>query len=120
MGHYRVLTVTPHLLTSVSLSTGGQNTMPITTMSQELSGTSGTATSTILPGINAVLPHLSSTSGLVLSSAAEPFPRKLVEKVNSGQFVEMRELLSDNIALLHQLEATPGYYPLHGLKASTP
>ena len=87
--------------------------MLISTMYQELLGTSGIATSTILSGVNAVLPHLSSTSGLVLSPAAESFPRKLVDKVNSGQFVEMRELLSDNIALLHQLEATPGYYPLH-------
>ena len=45
---------------------------------------------------NVVLP------GLMLSPAAEPFPSKLVDKVNSGQFVEMRELLADNMTLLHQ------------------
>jgi hypothetical protein len=39
-----------------------------------------------------------------LSPATEPFPQKLVEKVRSGQFVEMRELLSDNISLLQQLD----------------
>ena len=87
--------------------------MPITTISQQPSGTPVTATSTDPPGANAGLPHPSSTSGLVLSPAAEPFPRKLVDKVNSGQFVEMRELMADNIALLHQLEAMHGYSPLH-------
>ena len=97
----------------MSLSTGGQNTTPITTISQQPSDTPGTATSTVLSGANAGLPHLSSTSGLVLSPATEPFPWKLVDKVNSGQFVEMRELLADNIALLHQLEAMHGYSPLH-------
>ena len=40
-----------------------------------------------------------------LSPATEPFPHKLVAKVKAGQFVEMRELLSDNISLLHQLDA---------------
>lgn len=40
-----------------------------------------------------------------LSPASEPFPSKLVEKVRSAQFVEMRELLSDNIALLQQMDA---------------
>ena len=97
----------------MSLSTGGQNTTPITTISQQPSDTPGTATSTVVSGANAGLPHLSSTSGLVLSPAAEQFPQKLVDKVNSGQFVEMRELLADNIALLHQLEAMHGYSPLH-------
>ena len=38
------------------------------------------------------------------SPATEPFPQKLVEKVKSGQFVEMRELLSCNISLLQQLD----------------
>ena len=103
----------PHLLSSVSLSTGGQVTIPVTTFTQQPSGTSGTITPMNLPGANAVLPQRVNTSGLVLSPAAEPFPRKLVEKVNSGQFVEVRELLADYIALLHQLEAIHGYSPLH-------
>ena len=110
----------PHRLTSMSLSTGGQNTTPITTISQQPSDTPGTATSTVLSGPNAGLPHLSSTSGLVLSPTAEQFPRKLVDKVNSGQFVEMRELLADNIALLHQLEAMHGYSPLHSAGVARP
>lgn len=42
----------------------------------------------------------------VLSPAGEVLPRKLVEKIRSHQFIDMRELLSDDIALLQQLEAT--------------
>ena len=94
--------------------------MPITTISQQPSVTPGTATSMNLPGANAGLPPPSSTSGLVLSPAAEPFPHKLVDEVNSGQFIEMRELLADNIALLHQLEALHGYSPLHLAGAAKP
>jgi len=48
------------------------------------------------------------TAGLVISPAAAPFPKKLVDKVKSGQFVEMKELLVDNIALMRQLEAMHG------------
>ena len=38
-----------------------------------------------------------SPAGLVLSPAAEPFPQKLVDKIRSGQFVDMKELLADNV-----------------------
>lgn len=37
--------------------------------------------------------------------ASGSFPQKLVEKVRSGVYVEMRELLSDNISLIQQLDA---------------
>ena len=43
------------------------------------------------------------SAGLILSPAAAPFPQKLVDKVRSGQFIEMRELLADNISLVQQL-----------------
>ena len=66
------------------------------------------------------MPQPAPTSGLILSPAAEPFPRKLVDKVTSGQFVEMRELLADNISLLHQLEAIQGYPPHHVLGPGRP
>lgn len=45
-----------------------------------------------------------STSALSLSPASEPFPRKLVDKIVAGDFVEMRDLLTDNISLLQQME----------------
>ena len=65
------------------------------------------------------LPQTSSSTGLILSPAAAPFPRKLVDKVKSGQFVEMRELLSDNIALIQQLEDIQGF-PVHMVGATRP
>ena len=47
----------------------------------------------------------SASDDLILSLASEVIPRKLVEKIKSGQFVDIRELLKDNIALLSRLEA---------------
>ena len=49
-----------------------------------------------------------SQPGLTLSPAAETFPQRLVEKVRSLQFVEMKELLTDNVSLLNQLETVQG------------
>ncbi len=40
-----------------------------------------------------------------LSPAEAPVPQKIVDKIRSGQFVEMRELLADNISLLEQLHS---------------
>lgn len=54
-------------------------------------------------------PH--AVSGFSLSPATAPFPQKLVDKVRSGQFVEMRDLLTDNISL-RQLEAFGAQYPM--------
>ena len=61
-----------------------------------------------------------SNSGLILSPASEPFPRKLVDKVQSGQYVDMRELLSDNISLLQQLESVHGTNQLPAVGPSRP
>lgn len=66
------------------------------------------------PGPEATIAPLL-TPGLSLSPASEPFPAKLVERVRSGQFVEMRDLLTDNIALLQQLEVFGGQCPLQTL-----
>ena len=55
---------------------------------------------------------ISSTSlsppGMILSPAADPIPHTLVQRIQSGQFVEMRDLLADNIALLNQLASLQG------------
>ena len=50
-----------------------------------------TPATTTLQGL---LPSTSLT-GFSLSPASEPFPKKLVDKIRSGQFVEMHELLMD-------------------------
>ena len=54
-------------------------------------------------------------AGVTLSPATEPFPRKIVDRICSSQFVEMRDLLTDNMSLLHQLEAVNGQHPLPSL-----
>ena len=43
-----------------------------------------------------------------LLQASEPFPTKLLEKIRAGHFVEMWDLLTDNISLIQQMEALNG------------
>ena len=43
--------------------------------------------------------------GIILSPAAYPIPSNLVQHIQSGRFVEMRDQLADNIALLNQVSA---------------
>ena len=56
------------------------------------------------------------SAGMILSPAFQPIPAPLVRRIVSREFVEMWELLSDNLALHDQLEVVHG--PL--LSASTP
>lgn len=65
-----------------------------------------------------VLPTLATTSrrGLILSPAADPIPHRLVQRIQAGEFVEMRDLLADNVSLHGQLEDIHGPAPL----AATP
>ena len=46
--------------------------------------------------------------GLSLSPATSPFPQKLVDRACSGQFVDMRDLLTDNVSLIQQLDTFGG------------
>ena len=50
-------------------------------------------------------PGAAPLAGFSLSPSSEPFPQKLVDKVRSGQFIEMRDLMTDNISLLSRMEA---------------
>ena len=50
-------------------------------------------------------PVSTSSDGLILPPALEPITHHLVHRNQTGRFLEMRELLSDNIALHNQLEA---------------
>ena len=51
---------------------------------------------------------LLSRPGMILSPATDPIPQGLVQRIQSGQFIEMRDLLADNIALLNQLSSLHG------------
>ena len=59
-------------------------------------------------------------AGLTLSPAAETFPRRLVDKVRSGVFVDMKELLADNVSLLDQLETLQGPAAIRPLGPARP
>ncbi len=41
--------------------------------------------------------------GMILSSASDPIPANLVRRIQSGQFIDMHDLLADNITLINQL-----------------
>ena len=45
---------------------------------------------------------------VILSSSSQPIPARLTRRIMAGEFVEMRELLCDNIALHDQLESIHG------------
>ena len=57
---------------------------------------------------HSTVPLLSVIPGMILSPAADPFPKSLVQRLQSGQFVEMRDMLADNIALLIQVSSLHG------------
>ena len=40
----------------------------------------------------------------VLASTIPPIPAKIVQKIQSNQFVDMKDLLPDNVALLDKLD----------------
>ena len=50
----------------------------------------------------------SGTAAIILSAAMQPNPARLVRRITAAEFIEMRELLSDNIALHDQLESVHG------------
>ena len=65
-----------------------------------------TVTTPILsaPALESAKESQGTAAPMVISSALPPILGKLVSKILSGAFVEMRELLSDNLRLRRQLE----------------
>ncbi len=76
------------------------------------------ARSSLTPRLSYTVPHpldLCDTTfqrGHILYPAADPIPHRLVRRIQSGEFVEMRDLLADNMALHGQLEDLYGQAPL--------
>ena len=56
---------------------------------------------------------------LSLSLYTQPILAKLVNLTRSGQFIEMRDLLGDNIALTQHYESLNNAFPAHVLPASS-
>ena len=77
-----------------------------------------------IPSIRSHPPTLADTSnsagGLLLSPAAEVIPKKLVDKIRSGRFVELKELLQDNMTLSTQLEEIQGTSTMQVVGISRP
>lgn len=56
---------------------------------------------------NTLLP-VQSQQGIILSPAADPIPPALVQKIQACGFIEMRDLLADNVALMNQITSLGG------------
>ena len=52
-------------------------------------------------------------SSLSLSLSTSPIPARLVQRIRGGEFVEMRDLLGDNIALTRQLNDMQHNFPAY-------
>ena len=80
-----------------------------------------TIPSLIRPADNTPLfvPTTTVSGSLSLSLSSDPIPAKVVHSIRSGQYVEMRDLLGDNMALTQHLESIHGYFPLHILPGAS-
>ena len=97
--------------TIASIATGGD--LPTSTSIQGLAAQSLLplpALPTTIPS-QVLLPYVTSRTGLILSLSADPIPYRLVQRIQSGEFVEMRDLLADNVSLHAQLEDLHGQAP---------
>ena len=56
----------------------------------------------------------------IMAASIPAIPGKLVRKIQAGVFVEMKDLLPDNIALLEQWEAMPSSTHVCGMPHRTP
>ena len=105
-------------LISLPVSTGINSTTFTTWATGSLPTTStgvGTPISALGYGHHPLVPPLpASHPGLSLSPASDPIPHLLVQRIQAGQFIEMRDLLVDNIGLINQLTS------LHGTVSLTP
>ena len=94
----------PALISSLPLFSVGHSAV------SKAAAVTSLSTSTGVPAITAALlpsPKLSGEGAVVLSSALPPIGAKLAQKIRSQQYVAMKELLSDNMALHSQLEDLP-------------
>ena len=92
----------------------------IASVAVQQSTTAVTWSSTTVSPSTGLPPTHTPSGGLLLSPASEVIPHKLVEKIRSGKFVAMKELLQDNIALLDQLESLQGPSSVQVIGATRP
>uniref|UniRef100_A0A1X7VFC7 Uncharacterized protein n=1 Tax=Amphimedon queenslandica TaxID=400682 RepID=A0A1X7VFC7_AMPQE len=77
-----------------------------------MSGVSSHHSPVVLPSQAFGMPGPPSDPDISLSLSAEPIPARLVQMIQSGQFVEMKELLGDYIGLTQHFESSACYFPM--------
>ena len=98
----------PASLSSVA-TVSFSNSHPVNAVASLNSSTSASTTLLPLPShITTTTPRETLGAGLLLSPASEVIPKKLVDKIRSGRFIEMKEMLQDNISLTAQFQELQG------------
>ena len=93
-------------LASVSLI-GGGDIVNVAALGPTTISPQGTAQPLPLESHVTAMPPLPAPQlglGASLSPSTAPFPQKLVDRVRSGQYMDMKDLLLDNVSLLEQLD----------------
>ena len=81
---------------------------PFSAATVDTAGLAATATTFHYSGPSSSIMPPATEGAAILSSALPPIGAKLAVKIRSGQFVGMKELLPDNMALHSQLDSLPG------------
>ena len=106
-------------LTAVSLIGGTVNDVAnVAALGPTVALPQGTSRTPVLESPAILSPPVVPTQpslGVSLSPATAPYPQKLVDKIRLGQYVEMRDLLTDNVSLLDQLDTLGGPHVPPGL-----
>ena len=105
------------LMNSASIMSSSVSTP---TMTASLTAPSSMALATgSFPLVEAAIASTGRSQGLILSSALPHVPAKIVSKVQAAQFIQMKDLLGDNVTLVNQLDNLPAN-SLGGASSSIP
>lgn len=126
------LTNTLQGLSLSSMATSGSLGPTVGNLNPDTPGQHGPLTS-LSPNVNPLVSsldplafrHLNNldlpqAGGLILSPALDPVPHRLVQRIQSRQFVELRELLADNMTLRQRYDAAIGFLPISLLPSAGP
>ena len=96
-------------ITSVATIASAVNTSPlVTTVPVTPTGTNAAGSQTSVLAVTNALTTPTATRGTILSTSLQPVSARLTRRILAGEFVEMRDLLVDNMALYDQLESLHG------------
>ena len=96
------------------LSTASLASLPLLSSTPTATSSTIPTSSLVTPALSAPLPSTGEPShSLITSNALPPLPAKILEKIKAGQFLDLKELLPDNAALLSQLRQLHSLGPHH-------